>query len=71
MAAPGTVAAVRLFRRGAFLIEVAEDLLESLPRERGECFGHDPDRPAAGPASLDINTKYAFQALRLYALWVR
>ena len=47
------------------------DAGESLPRERSECFGHDPDRPAAGPASLDIDTKYACQALRLYALWVQ
>ena len=43
------------FRRGAFLIKVGEDLLESLPRERSECFGHDPYHPAAFPAGLDID----------------
>ena len=52
------------FRRGIFLIEVGENLLdhhrvinagESLPRERSECFGHDLHRPAAFPAALDID----------------
>jgi hypothetical protein len=52
------------FRRGAFLIEVGQYLLdhhriadagESLPREHGEWFGHDLHHPAAFPAGLDID----------------
>jgi hypothetical protein len=52
------------FRRGAFLIEVGENLLdhhrvidagESLPREHSEWFGHDLHHPAAFPAGLDID----------------
>jgi len=47
------------------------DAGESLPRERSECFGHDLHRPAAGRAGLDVNAKYPFQSLRLYALRVQ
>jgi len=34
-----------------------------LPRERSECFGHDPHRTVAGHAGLDINAKHPFQTL--------
>jgi hypothetical protein len=47
-------------------------LLESLPRERSECFGHHhrilyagdyPDRVTAFPAGCDIDLEYTLQAL--------
>jgi hypothetical protein len=35
---------------------------ESLPRERSECFGHDPHRPAAFPAGLDVDIEHPLKA---------
>ena len=52
------------WRRGQLFLQMGENLIndhwifnagESLPRERSECFGHDPHRPAAFPASLDVD----------------
>jgi hypothetical protein len=31
------------------------DAGKSLPRERSECFGHDPDRATACVAGLDVD----------------
>ena len=44
------------------------DTGKSLPRERSECFGHDPHCPASGRAGLDIDAENPLQTLRLYAL---
>ena len=68
------------YDRGVILVEMGENLLddrrifdagESLPRERSDCFGHDPYCPAAGLADLNVDAKYSLHALRLYALWVQ
>jgi hypothetical protein len=54
----------RGFCRGVLFVEVSENLLdhhrvfdasESLPRERSECFGHDPDRATASLTGLDVD----------------
>jgi hypothetical protein len=39
------------------------DTCESLPHERSECFGYDPDRPTAAAANLDVDAEHMFQAL--------
>jgi hypothetical protein len=48
------------FRRRAVLIEVRENL-----RDHHRVFdtGDDPERTAAGPAGLDVDAEYPFQAL--------
>jgi hypothetical protein len=56
------------FRRGVCLFEVGEDLLD---RHRVLDAGDDPDRPAAGPAGLDVDAEYPFQALRLSLIEAR
>jgi hypothetical protein len=40
---------------GYSIPEVGENLLESLPRERSECFKHDPHRTAAFPTALGVD----------------
>ena len=37
---------------------------KGLPRERSECFGHDPRGPAEVQAGLDVDTVDPFQVLR-------
>jgi hypothetical protein len=54
----------RGFGLGRVPIQVGEDLLDHLGRD-------DSHRPTTGRAGLDVDTEYPFQALRLYALWVR
>jgi len=56
------------FCRGAFLIEVGEELLD---HHRVRDTGDHLDRPAAGPAGLDVDAKYLLQALRLKLIEAR
>jgi|GEM_PF-1761727 hypothetical protein len=46
------------FRRGAFLIEVGEDLLD---HHRIVNAGDDPHRPAAFPAGLDVDIEHPLE----------
>ena len=48
------------FRRGAFLIEVGEDLLD---HHRIVDAGDDPHRPAAFPAGLDVDIEHPLETL--------
>jgi hypothetical protein len=50
--------------RGVLSLQMGENLLDnrrifdagkSLPRERSECFGHDPHRPTAGTAGFNVD----------------
>ena len=49
------------FRRGAFLIEVGEDLLD---HHRIVDAGDDPHRPAAFTAGLDVDIEHPLETLR-------
>ena len=56
------------FRRGTFPIAVGENLLD---HHRLFDAGNDPDHPATGSAALDVDAKYALQALRLKLIEAR
>jgi len=56
------------FCRGAFLIEVGEELLD---HHRVLDAGDDFERPAAGPTGLDVDAKYPLQPLRLKLIEAR
>jgi len=54
--------------RGIFSLQIGDNYLN----HRRVCdAGDHVHRAAAFPAGLDVDAEYAFQALRLYALWVQ